>query len=180
MIPPPEATTPLPAAVLPVTWLLMRVIFPWFTMPPPLVWLAVLLLTWVFFRTATPPFAMPPAAIGGPPSPQARYRGGGRVAVHLAAVQGEVAGARRYASGNVRLEMPPPFNEVLPFTWLLLTVTVPSRFWMPPRRRWGRVAGHPAVIEGQDAAGMEGECRCSRRWRSRPRQSPSRCSRSPG
>ena len=67
MIPPPEATTPLPTAVLPLTSDLFRVIVPWFTIPAPLVWLAVLLSTLVLFKVALPPFAMPPAAIGGPP-----------------------------------------------------------------------------------------------------------------
>ena len=33
MIPPPEANRPLPAAVLPFTWDLFRVIVPWFTIP---------------------------------------------------------------------------------------------------------------------------------------------------
>src|SRR5215831_9232082 len=67
-IPPPEATGPLPAAVLPFTSDLFRVIVPWFTMPAPLVWLAVLLSTLVLFKVALPPFAMPPAANGGPSS----------------------------------------------------------------------------------------------------------------
>ena len=50
-----------------------------------------------------------------------------------------MAGARRYAPLPFRLEMPPPFKEVLPFTWLLFTVTVPSRFWMPPPPAFGAV-----------------------------------------
>ena len=37
------------------------------------------------------------------------------------------------------LEIPPPFNDVLPFTWLLLRVTEPSRFWMPPPPALGAV-----------------------------------------
>src|SRR5690349_21725251 len=68
MIPPPEASTPLPAAVFPFTSDLFNVIVPWLTIPAPLVWLAVLLSTLVLFKVALPPFAIPPAAIGGPPS----------------------------------------------------------------------------------------------------------------
>ena len=37
------------------------------------------------------------------------------------------------------LEIPPPFSEVLPFTWLLFKVTDPSRFWMPPPPALGAV-----------------------------------------
>src|SRR6476661_2364503 len=65
-IPPPEATGPLPAAVLPFTSDLFRVIVPWFTIPPPLVWLAVLLSTSLLLSTASLPLAIPPAAMGGP------------------------------------------------------------------------------------------------------------------
>src|SRR5205823_5024253 len=39
------------------------------------------------------------------------------------------------------LAMPPPFSEVLPLTWLLLTVTEPSRFWTPPPPALGATAG---------------------------------------
>ena len=119
MIPPPEAMTPLPAAVLPFTRQLMRVICPWFTMPPPLVTLAVLLSTWVFFRRATPPFAMPPAAIGGP----LIGPGWGTGAVAVLPFTWLPFKVRWLVPGGVPplpfpLEMPPPFKEVLPFTLL--------------------------------------------------------------
>ena len=43
---------------------------------------------------------------------------------------------------------------MLPFTWLLLRVTVPSRFWMPPPPALGGgVVVHLAVVEGQEAGG---------------------------
>src|SRR6478672_11380287 len=123
MIPPPEATRPLPAAVLPFTSDLFSVIDPWLTIPPPLVWLALLL------STSSLPLAMPPAAIGGPPAP------GAAVAVLpstwlLFKVRCAVPGGTPPLP--LPLEMPPPFREVLPLTWLLLRVTEPSRFWMPP------------------------------------------------
>jgi len=107
-----------------------------FTMPPPLVWLAVLLLTWVLVRTAAPPLAMPPAAIGGPPAP------GAAVAVLpftwlLVRVRWLVPGGMPRCRSGWRCR--PPFKEVLPFTWLLFTVTVPSRFWMPPPPAFGAV-----------------------------------------
>src|SRR5712675_410491 len=132
MIPPPEATTPLPAAVLPFTSDLFRVIVPWLTIPAPLVWLAVLLSTRVLFKVALPPFAIPPAAIGGPSS--APGWGTGAVAVlpftsDLLRTSWLVAGpGGPPLPGPGPLEMPPPFREVLPSTWLLLRVAVPSRF----------------------------------------------------
>src|SRR5580693_5288684 len=121
MIPPPEATRPLPAAALPFTWLLVTVIVPWFTMPPPLVWLAVLLLTWVRFRTATPPFAMPPAAIGGPMVP------GGAVAVLpftwlLFRMRWLVPGGMPPLPFPLWMPPPPALGAVFPVTRLLLRV----------------------------------------------------------
>ena len=113
-IPPPDARTPLPAAVLPFTSDLFSVIVPWFTIPAPLVTLEVLLSTALLFRTALPPFAMPPAAIGGAPGP------GGAVAVLPSTwvllrtswlVPGCAAPPLPFP-----LEMPPPFSEVLPLT----------------------------------------------------------------
>src|SRR5262249_49938831 len=136
MIPPPEAMTPLPAAVLPFTSDLLRVIVPWFTMPPPLVRLAVLLSTSVLLRTALPPLAMPAAAVGGPSPP------GGAVAVlpftsDLFRMSWLVGGAWPPLPGP--LAIPPPFRDMLPSTWLLLRVAVPSRFWMPPPPALGAV-----------------------------------------
>src|SRR6266487_2904322 len=86
-MPPPEASRPLPAAVLPFTSELFRLMVPWLTIPAPLVWLAVLSSTSVLLSTASLPLAMPPAAMGGPSPPG----GGGRVAVDLAVVDGDRA-----------------------------------------------------------------------------------------
>src|SRR5215831_13876979 len=53
MIPPPEATRPVPAAVLPFTSDLLSVIVPWFTIPAPPVKLVVLPFTWLLLRVST-------------------------------------------------------------------------------------------------------------------------------
>src|SRR5689334_513001 len=139
-MPPPEATTPLPAAELPFTSELLSVIDPWFTIPPPLVKLAVLLFTLLLFSTASPPFEIPPAAIGGAGGPPGV--GTGAVAVFpltcvLVTIRWLVAPGRPPFPGP--LEMPPAFSELLPFTRLFLTVSVPSRFWMPPPPAFGAV-----------------------------------------
>src|SRR5215468_3811071 len=140
-IPPPEATGPRPAAVLPFTSDLFRVIVPWFTMPAPLVKLAVLLSTLVLFNVALPPFAMPPAAIGGPPSPP----GWGTGAMAVLPFPSDMFKMSWLVTGSGApplpgpLAIPPPFREVLPSTWLLLRVAVPSRFWMPPPPALGAV-----------------------------------------
>src|SRR5436190_2938545 len=133
-MPPPEATTPLPAAMLPFTSELFRAILPWFAIPAPVPWLAVLLSTSLLFSDASPPLAMPPPAMGGP-SP------GVAVAVLpstrlLFSVSWLVAGGGEPA---VPLAMPPPFSEVLPLTSLLVTVTEPRRFWTPPPPALGAV-----------------------------------------
>src|SRR5690242_4157099 len=135
IMPPPEASRPVPAAVLPFTSDLLSVIVPWFTIPAPPVKLVVLLSTWLLFSTASPPLAMPPAAIGGP-SPGA--------AVAVLPLTWDLLSTRWLVPGGMPplpfpLEMPPPFSEVLPFTWLLLRVAVPSRFWMPPPPAFGAV-----------------------------------------
>ena len=96
----------------------IRVMVPWFTMPPPLVWLAVLLLTCVLFRTVTPPFAMPPAAIGGPLIDP----GWGTGAVAVLPFTWLLFRVRWLGPGGTTppapfpLEIPPPFKELLPFT----------------------------------------------------------------
>src|SRR5689334_9372583 len=140
MPPPPEATRPLPAAVLPFTSDLLRVIDPWLTMPAPLVWVAVLKLTSLLLRTASPPLAIPPAAIGGPPCEP----GCGTGAVAVLPSTWVLFRTRWLVPGGMPplpfpLEIPPPFNDVLRFTWLLLRVTEPSRFWMPPPPALGAV-----------------------------------------
>src|SRR5262245_32900514 len=140
MMPPPEAKRPLPAAVLPFTSDLFSVIVPWFTIPAPLVWLAVLLFTSLLFSTASPPFAMPPAAIGGPPPEP----GVGAGAVAVLPSTWLLFSVRWLVPGGMPplpfpLEMPPPFREVLPLTWVLLSVTDPSRFWIPPPPALGAV-----------------------------------------
>src|SRR5947208_12495707 len=134
-MPPPEASRPLPAAVLPFTSELFRLMVPWLTIPAPLVWLAVLSSTSVLLSTASLPLAMPPAAMGGPSPPAA-------VAVLpstwlLFSLSWLVPGGKPPLP--FPLAMPPPFSEVLLLTWLLLTVTEPSRFWTPPPPALGAV-----------------------------------------
>ena len=124
--------------MLPFTSLLFRVIVPWFTMPPPLVWLAVLLSISLVLRVALPPFAMPPAPAAG--------SAGGRVAVDLGLDHQDAGPGSAWPP--LPLAMPPPFGEVLPLTWLLLRVAEPSRFWIPAARVGGGVAVH--LAEGQD------------------------------
>src|ERR1700722_5427487 len=139
MIPPPEANGPLPAAVLPFTSDLLRVIDPWFTMPAPLVWLAVLLSILLLLMTALLPFAMPPAAMGGPlPGPDGAGAGAVLPSTSLLfRTSWPVPGGTPPLP--LPLEMPPPFKEVLVSTWLLLRVTEPNRFWMPPPPALGAV-----------------------------------------
>ena len=66
------------------------------------------------------------------PPPGLRDRSRGRVAINLALVENELAVAGGRPPLPLPLEIPPPFSEVLPSTWLLLSVRVPHRFWMPP------------------------------------------------
>src|SRR5215510_863654 len=136
MMPPPEPTRPLPAATLPFTSELFRVILPWFTMPPPLAWLAVLSFTSLLFSDASPPLAMPPPAMGGP-SP-----GMGTVVAVLPSTR-VLFSVRWLTSGGalppLPLEIPAPFREVLSLTSLLLRVAEPSRFWIPPPPALGAV-----------------------------------------
>src|SRR5437763_1129308 len=116
-MPPPEASRPVPAAVLPFTSELFRLMVPWLTIPAPLVWLAVLSSTSVLLSTPSLPLAMPPAAMGGPSRAAA-------VAVlpstwQLFSVSWLVPGGKPPLP--FPLAMPPPFSEVLVLTWLLLT-----------------------------------------------------------
>src|SRR5581483_3158823 len=141
-IPPPEAAPRFPAATLWFTWDQLMVIVPWFTMPAPLVAVAVLPSTSLALRTALPPLAMPPAAIGGP----CPGSGTGAVAVlpftwlRLRTSWLVPGGAPPAAPPfPLPLAMPPPLSEVLPSTWLRLSVTVPARFWMPPPPAFGAV-----------------------------------------
>jgi len=118
------------------------VIVPWFTMPAPLMVVAVLFSTSLPLMKALPPFAMPPAAIGGP------VIGGGTGAVAVlpftwlkkivsCAVPG--GGPPGPPPAPLPLAMPPPLRDVLPLTWLTLSVTSPARFWMPPPPAFGAV-----------------------------------------
>src|SRR5438046_307850 len=96
-------------------------------MPAPLVWLAVLLSTWLLLRIASPPLAMPPPARGGP-SPRLN------AAVAVLPFTSLLLTTRWLPDGlpPLPLDMPPPFGAVLRSIWLLLRVTDPSRFWIPP------------------------------------------------
>src|SRR3989440_3366613 len=141
-MPPPEASRPVPAAVLPFTSELFRLMVPWLTIPAPLVWLAVLSPPWVLLSGASLPLGMPPAAMGGP-SPAAA------VAVLpstwlLFSLSWLVPGGRPPLP--FPLAMPPPFSEVSLLTWLLLTVTEPSRFWTPPPPALGAVLSFTALL----------------------------------